>query len=167
MLVQKTRFLSALIAALTCLGLRTIASAESLLPGQIHDYPSDKSASSQNQHQLRFKFPNDQVARIEFRSEEFFAIILQSGPKCSLTNDDRAQIQELFPENKVFMDLFGCDDYIEENITYTNINADYSFIAVFGGFSFEHANQLFKQHDLAAKFPGANIRKMQAVLVYS
>lgn len=151
----------------TCLGFGTIASAGDKLPGQIHDFPSEKAASSQDQHQLRFEFPNDQVARAEFRSEEFYAIILQSGPKCSLTNHDRAQIQELFPENKVFMDLFGCGDNIEENITYTNINADYAFIAVFGGLNFEQANQLFKQHDLAAKFPGANIRKMQAVLVYS
>lgn len=165
---QKThRFSIAFTAALICLCLAATVSAENIRPGQIHDYPGKEAASAFKQHELSFQFPNDGLARAEFKSEEFYAIILKSAAKCSLTNEDRLQIQELFPNNKVFMDLFACEEYIEEFVTYTNTNPDYAFIAVFGGTNLEQAKQLFEQYDLATKFPGANIRKMQAVLVYS
>lgn len=162
-----TGFRSAFGVAIVSLSFAFGAISGEKLPGQIHDYPSKDAAAATKPHQLRFEFPNDQVARDEFRSEEFYAIILKSADKCTLTEEEREQIQEQFPQNKVFMDLFGCDEYIEESITYTNTNADYAFIAVFGGLSFDQARQLFEQYDLASKFPGANIRKMQAVLVYS
>ncbi len=65
------------------------------------------------------------------------------------------------------MDKFGCNDDVEENITYTNVNSDYAFIAVYAGKSFDEAAALFNEMNLNQDFPGANIRKMQAVLVYS
>lgn len=165
----RTKFhcLLALLVAPIYLALVVAGLAGDTMPGQIHDYPDEYASSGQNQHQLSFEYPNDQLARAEFKSEAFYAIILKSAARCSLTNEERIETQKMFPNNKVFMDLFGCDDYLEENITYTNINPDYTFIAVFGGKSIEQAKQLFDQHGLAEKFPGANIRKMQAVLVYS
>lgn len=164
---RSTQFRSGPFALMIFLGLATAVSADEKLTGQIHEYPRDGAASSLAPHNLSFEFPKDGIARPEFKSEEFYAIILISAAKCSLLRTERFQIQKMFPQNKVFMDLYGCDDEIEENISYTNTNSHYSFIAVFGGTNFEQASQLFKQYDLADKFPGANIRKMQAVLVYS
>lgn len=153
-------------ASVFCLIAVTGSLAGDYLPGQIHDYPSDKAASSLDQHQLSFEYPNDQIARAEFRSEEFYAIILKSAERCSLTEQERAQIQKMFPQNKVFMDFFECDESMEDWLTYTNTNQAYTFIAMFGGYTENQAKQLFEQYDLAGKYPGANIRKMQAVLVY-
>ncbi|MGI9351822.1 MAG: hypothetical protein ACR2O3_09685, partial [Rhizobiaceae bacterium] len=96
-------------------------STEVKLPGQIYEYPAPEAQFSKP-HELRFKLPNDEVARAEFRSEEFYAIILKSAERCTLHEFDRLEVQQLFPENKVFMDRFGCEDDVEEAITYTNVN---------------------------------------------
>ncbi|MDJ0614450.1 MAG: hypothetical protein QNJ29_12325, partial [Rhizobiaceae bacterium] len=104
--------------------------------------------------------------RAEFKSEEFYAVILLSAKQCSIDEVERAKVQKLFPENKVFMDRFPCDDF-EESITYTNVNADFAFIAVYAGKTIEEARMLVEEYELSAKFSGANIRKMQVVLVYS
>lgn len=163
----KSGLMLALLTVPIYLALVSDGLADDKLTGQIHDYPSDDAGSALKLHQLSFELPSDQVARADFKSEEFYAIILKSAARCSLKNEERMEIQGMFPNNKVFMDLFGCDEYEEESITYTNTNPDYAFIAVFGGKSLEQAKQLFDQNNLAKKFPGANIRKMQAVLVYS
>ncbi len=64
------------------------------------------------------------------------------------------------------MDRFNCDDDVEENITYSNVNPDFSFIAVYAGDEKASANAFFEQEKLGQKFPGANIRRMQAILVF-
>lgn len=164
--MAEIRYASAMAAVLACVCAFTAAATENRTPGQIHDYPGTETATSRNPHNLSFEYPNDGLARAEFRSDEFYAIILKSAERCTLSEADRLGIQELFPENKVFMDRFECDEASEDNVTYTNINPDYSFIAVYAGTGIEDANQLLDGMDLAARFPGANIRRMQAVLVY-
>ena len=158
-------FRKILLAALLMPWASAANSTEAKIPGQIHEYPAAETQFSKP-HELRFELPNDQIARAEFRSEEFYAIILKSADRCSLQESDRLEVQQLFPHNKVFMERFGCDNDIEESITYTNVNPDYAFIAVFAGTDIETAKQLLGDMDLKKEFPGANIRKMQAVLVY-
>ena len=135
-------------------------------PGQIYDYPPPVDNHGFNPHDLAFALPRDGVARAEFRSEDFQAIILKSGQRCSFDEDQRELVQDIFPKNKVFMDRFGCDHDVEEVILYTNVNPDYSFIAVYAGKDLVEAEAFFDQMNIADKFPGANIRTMQVVLVY-
>ncbi len=142
------------------------AFAEDQKPGQIQPYPYSNNPSYRR-HQLRFEFPNDGIARAEFRSEHFYAIILKSAKACTITEQERLDVQMLFPWNKVFTDRFNCQDDPEEVITYTNVNSDYAFIAVYAGKSLDQAKALLMRLNLPKEFPGANIRRMQAVLVYS
>ena len=117
-------------------------------------------------HELAFGTPRDGVARAEFKSERFFAVILKTFAKCSPVEAERRQAQALFPQHKVFVPRHGCDDSPEENIAYTNVDAKWGFLAVYAGASREEAQkQLAKAKELG-RFPGANLREMQAVLVY-
>src|SRR5689334_22039072 len=61
-------------------------------------------------HQMPFELPNDGVARAEFRSERFYAVLLASPPPCTVTEPQRLEIQAQFPDRKVFATLFDCDD---------------------------------------------------------
>ncbi len=144
----------------------TIGIAEEKKPGQIYNDLSTEENYGFNPQDLSFALPNDGVARAEFRSEDFQAIILKSGQRCSFDESERLRIQDFFPNNKVFMDTFGCDDDVEEVIHYSNVNPDYSFIAVYAGRDLVEAKAFFDQMNIAGKFPGANIRTMQVVLVY-
>ncbi|MEO1141916.1 MAG: hypothetical protein AAFW66_06185 [Pseudomonadota bacterium] len=136
------------------------------LPGQVDGSPDASDQSGFKPHELSFSLPTDGLARAEFRSEAFYAVILKSASRCAFKERDRLEIQQLFLKNKVFMDRFGCDDDVEENITYSNVNPDFSFIAVYAGIDNATANAFFDEQSLGKKFPGANIRKMQAILVF-
>ena len=160
------KFFSILVSSLLLAFPLSASALAADKPGRILDYPYDLETQANRPHQLRFEFPKDEIARIEFRSEEFFAIILKSAEQCGFKEQERLEVQEYFPNNKVFMDRFGCPDDIEEYITYTNVNQDYAFIAVYGGKSFNEAASLFNEMKLNQEFPGANIRKMQAVLAF-
>jgi hypothetical protein len=118
-------------------------------------------------HELCFETPKDEVARAEFLSEEFYAVILKTAAPCSIPEADRAEVQKLFPRRKVFSSRFGCDDDVEENISYTNVNQDYGFVAVYAGRTLKEAKALLLELEAMARFPGANIRKMRARLVGS
>ncbi|HEX8242834.1 MAG TPA: hypothetical protein VF541_05050 [Longimicrobium sp.] len=120
-------------------------------------------------HELSFVLPRDSTARDEFRSEAFYAVILRSAPDCSIPERDRRAAQALFPGRKVFSQRFECDvdqaaDDAESGITYTNVARKTAFLAVYAGATREQALNV-----LAAarrRFPGANLRRMQVVLVY-
>lgn len=115
-------------------------------------------------HNLPFVFPNDGLARDEFKSEPFYAIVLKTTEPCTITDDELKWIQKLYHHNRVFASRFGCED--EEVITYTNVNEKFGFAAVYAGSTLAEAKKLLKVVRLDKAFPGANIRKMQAVLVY-
>ena len=136
------------------------------LPGQIDGSPDASYQSGFKPHELSFSLPTDGLARAEFRSEEFYAVILKSAKRCAFDEKDHQEIQQLFTANKVFMDRFNCNDDVEENITYSNVNPDFSFIAVYAGADKTSANTFFEREKLEQRFPGANIRKMQAILVF-
>jgi hypothetical protein len=117
-------------------------------------------------HELCFERPRDGVARAEYLSESFYAVILKTTEPCMITEEERLQAQALFPRSKVFSMRFQCSDNFEENITYTNVDAKFGFIAVYAGTTLEEAKKRLAEVNATGRFPGANIRKMQAKLVY-
>jgi hypothetical protein len=62
---------------------------------------------------------------------------------------------------------FQCEDSIEENISYTNVDAKFGFLAVHAGTTLEEARKRLAEVNATGQFPGANIRKMQAKLAYT
>lgn len=134
--------------------------------GKVQPDPAASCAQSFKPHELCFDLPGDEVARIEYRSEPFYAIILKTADRCTIAEEERFEVQGLFPANKVFSMRFQCDDDIEENISYTNVNDTYGFLAVYAGATLKQAKARLVEVNATGKFPGANIRKMQAVLVY-
>ena len=117
-------------------------------------------------HDLSFVLPRDGVARAEVRSDLFYAVILRSGPRCSIPERDRAAVQRLFPRRKVFSHRFECDDDVENNVTYTAVNPSLAFLAVYAGRTREQAGATLAAVTRSGRFPGANLRRMQVVFVY-
>ena len=117
-------------------------------------------------HELCFETPTDGVARAEYLSTSFYAVILKTTERCAVAEEERMEVQTLFPANKVFSARFMCDDDIEENISYTNVNDKFGFLAVYAGLTMKEAKARLAQVKATGRFPGANIRKMQAKLVY-
>jgi hypothetical protein len=115
-------------------------------------------------HQLCFELPTDGLARAEYFSRPFYAIILKTAERCSIPEADRLQIQKLFPDGKVFSPAFECEDP-EDLIRYTNVNDKFGFLAVYAGATLKDAKKRLAEVAAMNRFPGANIRKMQAVQV--
>jgi hypothetical protein len=142
----------------------SLAAACALAQGKIHPDPA-KPRPGFKPHQLSFETPQDGVARDEFRSHPFYAVILRTAEPCSLKQAELNEIQKQFPANKVFAPMFGCDDD-EDTISYTNVNRKVHFIAVYAGDTVEQAQQFLATVKQTGTFPGANLRRMQAVLGY-
>jgi uncharacterized protein len=98
------------------------------------------------------------------RSLPFYAVILKSGPLCGIPAADRLQAQKQFPSAKVFVHRYFCDDF-NDNVTYTNINEKSGFVAVYAGETEAEARKVLAQAK-AAGYAGANLRRMEAVVVY-
>lgn len=106
----------------------------------------------------------------EYKSKPFYAVIVQSrkaieggGPAdndCGgqFSAAERSKLQKIVPSNRVFSSWFGCYHF---DMSYTNVNHAYNFLAVYGGESEAAARTVLKT--LKNQYPGANIRKMQAV----
>lgn len=126
-------------------------------------------------YDITFDLPKTLTWQTTYLSESFYAIILKSkksfpddGPAsdkpCAgfFSEDERKAVQELFPGHKVFTSRFGCSGH---PIFYTNTNADYNYIAVFGGATLNDAKALLKTVKENG-FSDANIRKVQVGLSY-
>ena len=116
-------------------------------------------------HDLSFARESTSVARAEERSTPFFAVILVSADRCAIAESERLRIQSLFPSRKVFSQRFECDGDVENNVTYTNIDAKRGFVAVYGGATRAEADKVVAQAREKG-FKDANARRMQAVLVH-
>ena len=136
-----------------------------LAQGKIDPYPA-KPRAGFKPHQLAFETPKDGVAREEVRSRPFYAVILKTVERCRPVEKERAQIQKLFPVNKVFAPMFECDQEPEDTIRYTNVNEKVGFIAVYAADELEEAEKFLASVEQLGMFPGANLRRMQAVLVH-
>jgi hypothetical protein len=143
--------------------LAGIASADSL--GRIQPDPG-VACENTKPYELCFGKPTDGVARAEFLSEPFYAILLKTAARCSVTEKERLAVQALFPRSKVFSTRFYCEEDVEENISYTNVDEKVGFIAVYAGMTMADAKTMLGHVQATGKFPGANIRRMQAKLVY-
>jgi hypothetical protein len=154
------RFVAAIIFSLA-----STASADT--PGKVRPDPAD-SCSDQGfkPHELCFETPKDEIARAEYLSEPFYAVILKTTEPCTITEDERLQVQGLFPRAKVFSMRFYCDENIEENISYTNVNDKFGFLAVHAGRTMKEANARLEEVKATGQFQGANIRRMQARFVF-
>ncbi len=154
------RFVAALI-----LSLVGVASAGT--PGKIQPNPSIPcSEQSFKPHELCFETPKDEIARAEFLSEPFYAVMLRTSEPCTINETERLETQRLFPGAKVFSMRFQCDENIEGNISYTNVNDKFGFLAVYAGRTMKEAKAALEAVKGTGKFQGANIRKMQAKLVF-
>ena len=150
-------------AAVWLLGISLAASQ-----GKIQPDPATPCGNTAfKPHELCFETPKDDIARAEFLSETFYAIMLKTAARCSIPEAERADIQRQFPRLKVFSTRFQCDGDVEENISYTNVNDAYGFVAVYAGRSLKEAKARLQEIKATGRFPGANIRKMQVRIVSS
>jgi hypothetical protein len=115
-------------------------------------------------HDLSFRLPEGGPAREEVRSAPFYAVVLRTRPRCALGEAERLEVQALYPRQKVFATRFECEGDVENNVTYTNVNDTVSFLAVYAGEDEDAAQRLAEQ--ARARFPGANVRRMQVVFIY-
>jgi hypothetical protein len=143
------------------LSLARIASADA--QGKVEPDPAGTCSDvSFKPHELCFRTPSDGVARDEILSEPFYAVILKTAQRCTITDEERLRAQARFPRAKVFSMRFNCDDNIEENISYTNVDDRFGFIAVYAGRTLKEAKARLAEVRASGTFSGANIRKMQA-----
>ena len=119
----------------------------------------------------RFK-PNELSFRIaskfdfdrgQDRSAPFYAAILKSGELCRIPDAERAAAQAQFPGRKVFLHQYFCQDF-GDKVTYTNVNRKAGFIAVYAGRTEAEAKAFLAE--VRAKYPDANLRRMQVVITY-
>ncbi len=117
-------------------------------------------------HDLSFLLPRDGKARAEVRSAPFYAVILKSGARCSIPEDERLDAQKRVPASKVFSARFGCDDDSENNVSYTNVDPKAGFLAVHAGPDRAAGDAMLARIKALGVYPGANLRRMQAAFVY-
>ena len=103
------------------------------------------------------------------RSQPFYGVILRSDKLCSISEAERLKVQALFPGRKVFVHQLHCSEDgsadFGEKVTYTNVNRNVGFIAVYAGETEEEARR-FLAEVKAGQFKDATLRRMQAEIVY-
>src|SRR5258706_12577063 len=101
-----------------------------------------------------------------YDTELFYAIILRSVsvPRDSCDNfipePERLAAQVLFPTRKVFTSR--CAE--PGRLSYSNTSSKANFMAVYAGTTLADANRMLKAVQVTGKFPGANLRRMRAVM---
>lgn len=101
-----------------------------------------------------------------YDTELFYAVILKSVPSppdnCDsyISEPDRLAAQTLFPNNKVFTSR--CVE--PGRVSYSNTNEKAQFMGVYAGLTQADANKLLAKVKATGKFPGANVRRMRAML---
>lgn len=117
-------------------------------------------------HDLSFVLPSDGVPRDEVRSAQYFAVVLRSGRHCAIPERARLEAQRLFPGRKVFSQRFECDDDVENNVFYAPVDPQLAFVAVYAGGTRREADALLATVQRTGRYPGAYLRRLQAVFVY-
>jgi len=128
---------------------------------------------------LSFRLPKLTWQR-NYYSANFYAIILRirpavidksrmDKPKCEqgyYSEEERKEVQEMFPTHKVFASRNGCAFYY---FGYTNAYEGdelKEFVAVYAGNTEAEAKRFLKKVRAKKEFAGATYRKMQVVLGY-
>jgi hypothetical protein len=151
------------LSAAVALASVGVASADTL--GRVLPDPA-AVCDAAKPYELCFEKPKDGIARAAYLSEPFYAVILKTAARCSVTESERLETQALFPRHKVFSSRFYCGEDVEENIAYTSVDEKYGFLAVYAGTTYFDAKKMLIAVTATGRFHGANIRKMQAKLVY-
>jgi hypothetical protein len=123
-------------------------------------------------YELSVNLPKELAWMTAHYSLPFYAILLRSVkaiPAEDPTNEcggyiseqERLKVQAKFPQRKVFASRNGC--FGPGMVWYTNVNPKFNFLAIYGGETFEEAQQLLKQVREKG-FHDATIRKMQVVV---
>ena len=113
-------------------------------------------------HDLPFRVPRNAVI---YETDLFYAVILRSvteSENCDnfIPEPERLAAQTLFTSNKVFTSR--CPEPGE--VEYTNTSQKQRFMAVYAGMTMAQANAMLAKVKATGKFPGANIRRMRAVI---
>ena len=114
-------------------------------------------------YDLPFRFPQNAVI---YDTELFYAVILRSVPSpqdnCDnfIPEPERLAAQALFTNRKVFASR--CAE--PGQVSYTNTGTNQQFMAVYAGLTLAEANRTLATVQATKKFPGANIRRMRAVI---
>jgi hypothetical protein len=114
-------------------------------------------------NELPFRIPKNAVI---YDTDTFYAVILRSVPSPTDSCDnfipepERFAAQGLFTNNKVFTSR--CAE--PGQVSYTNIAGNVQFMAVYAGLTMANANAMLAKVKATGKFPGANIRRMRAVI---
>jgi hypothetical protein len=114
-------------------------------------------------NELPFHIPPKAVI---YDTDLFYAVILRSVPSPEESCDnfipepERIAAQVLFTSNKVFTSR--CAE--PGQVSYTNTSSKAQFMAVYAGLTMAEANAMLAKVKATGKFPGANIRRMRAVI---
>jgi hypothetical protein len=114
-------------------------------------------------NELPFRIPKNAVI---YDTDLFYAVILRSVPSpeenCDnfIPEPERLAAQGLFTNNKVFSSR--CAE--PGQVSYSNTNSKAQFMAVYAGMTMADANAMLTKVKATGKFPGANIRRMRAVI---
>jgi hypothetical protein len=114
-------------------------------------------------NELPFRIPKSAVI---YDTDLFYAVILRSvaSPEENCDNfipePERLAAQGLFTNNKVFSSR--CAE--PGQVSYTNTSSKAQFMAVYAGLTMADANAMLTKVKATGKFPGANIRRMRAVI---
>ena len=121
------------------------------------------SAVTFEPYALPFRIPKNAVI---YDTDLFYAVILRSVPSppenCDnyIPEPDRLAAQILFPNNKVFTSR--CVE--PGQVSYSNTSSKVQFVAVYAGMRLTEANRMLATVKATGKFPGANIRRMRAMI---
>jgi hypothetical protein len=114
-------------------------------------------------YDLPFRMPANAVI---YDTELFYAIILRSVsvPPDSCDNfipePERLAAQILFRDHKVFTSR--CAE--PGRLSYSNTSSKTNFMAVYAGTTLAEANRMLTAVKATGKFPGANLRRMRALM---
>jgi hypothetical protein len=126
----------------------------------------DRPCEGFKPNELSFKIANAfDFDRGRDRSLPFYAVLLKTAPRCSISEPERLEVQALFPRDKVFVNRYFCEDFADK-VTYTNANDRLAFIGVYAGATEAAAKALLGRVNATGRFPGANIRRMSVVVAY-
>jgi hypothetical protein len=114
-------------------------------------------------NELPFRIPKNAVI---YDTDLFYAVILRSVPSPEESCDnfipepERLATQLLFTSNKVFTSR--CAE--PGQVSYSNTSSKAQFMAVYAGMTMADANAMLAKVKATGKFPGANIRRMRAMV---
>lgn len=122
-----------------------------------------KSAITFEAYDLPFQLPESAVI---YDTELFYAVILKSvsvpPDNCDtfVPESERLAAQALFPDHKVFTSR--CAE--PGHLSYSNTSSKAQFMALYAGTTQAEANRMLAAVQATGNFPGANLRRMRAVM---